>query len=127
MYIIKISSTQKVEWIKEKVIYNPKSTHFFEVENYPDITENEVLYFNPKTLTFYTKDKDTSLKEESLYYAKKKKQEALVWLEQNDWKVNKHSLGEWTDEDSRWQFYLKGRKIMRDQIDEANKVIKQFK
>jgi hypothetical protein len=126
MPIVKITPTHNVEWIKEKVIYNPKATCFFEIKESPVIADNEVLYFNPKKQTFYTKDKEASLKEEKLYYAKLRKKNALAWLVDNDWKVNKHSLGEWTDEDPRWRSYLKIRKIMRNQIDEANMVIQEL-
>ena len=32
------------------------------------------------------------------------------WLEQNDYKINKHALGEYSDTDTRWTTYLKERK-----------------
>ena len=32
------------------------------------------------------------------------------WLVENDYKVNKHSLGEYSDTDKRWTSYLKERK-----------------
>lgn len=126
MYTIKILPTHKVEWVKEKVTYNPKASCFFQVESYPSISENEVLYFNPKTYEFYTKDKATSLQEQKLYYAQKRKKEALLWLEKNDWKVNKHSLGEWEDNNPKWKDYLTKRKIIRQEIDEANAIIKKY-
>lgn len=32
------------------------------------------------------------------------------WLSENDYKVNKHALGEYSDTDKRWTSYLKERK-----------------
>ena len=33
------------------------------------------------------------------------------WLNANDYIINKHTLGEYTDTDSRWLNYLEGRKV----------------
>lgn len=32
------------------------------------------------------------------------------WLQQNDYKINKHALGEYSDTDERWTSYLEERK-----------------
>lgn len=32
------------------------------------------------------------------------------WLQKNDYKINKHALGEYSDTDTRWKTYLKERK-----------------
>ena len=37
-------------------------------------------------------------------------EEIKKWLVENDYKVNKHSLGEYSDTDKRWTSYLKERK-----------------
>ena len=39
------------------------------------------------------------------------------WLKDNDWKLNKVYLGEWTKEDPRWVDYLETRKLMRAERD----------
>ena len=41
--------------------------------------------------------------------------EITQWLIQNDYKVNKHTLGEYSDTDKRWTSYLKERneKLLR--------------
>lgn len=40
------------------------------------------------------------------------------WLADNDWKINKIVIGEWTTEDHRWQSYLEERTIKRKRYDE---------
>jgi len=37
-------------------------------------------------------------------------QEIKQWLLANDYKINKHTLGEYTDTDTRWTTYLEERK-----------------
>lgn len=37
--------------------------------------------------------------------------EIKQWLSANDYKINKHNLGEYTDTDTRWTSYLEERKI----------------
>lgn len=39
------------------------------------------------------------------------------WLKDNDWKLNKVYLGEWTKEDPRWLDYLATRKAVRAERD----------
>ena len=121
MYIIKISPTNKVEksWKEGDIKYNAKSQCFFIVDQLPLVKENETLYFNPKTQAFYTKDKELSNVEEALFYAKQIKKGCLDWFSNNDWKVNKHHLGEWADEDPRWQKYLAQREETRKQYDQS--------
>ena len=48
---------------------------------------------------------------------------ALKWLADNDWKVNKHLLGEWADDDDRWLAYLAGREKARSDYDAAEAVL----
>lgn len=44
-----------------------------------------------------------------------------MWLEENDWKVNKIALGEWETTDQRSVDYLKERKAKRLRLDEIRK------
>ncbi len=46
------------------------------------------------------------------------KESILKWLADNDWKVNKIVVGEWTKEDPRWLSYLEERQIKRNRLDE---------
>lgn len=43
------------------------------------------------------------------------------WFSDNDYKVNKIMLGEWTSDDARWLEYIKERKIKRARQDELLK------
>jgi len=40
------------------------------------------------------------------------------WFHDNDWKINKIVIGEWTTEDARWITYLEERAIKRARQDE---------
>jgi uncharacterized protein involved in type VI secretion and phage assembly len=48
------------------------------------------------------------------------KEQAIIkqWLTQNDWKVNKITLGEWEDTDPRWVEYKEQRAVKRARLDE---------
>lgn len=48
---------------------------------------------------------------------KKELKEIQLWLKDNDWKVNKFTLGEWTEDDPRWIQYKYERKIKRERQD----------
>lgn len=45
------------------------------------------------------------------------------WLKENDWKVNKIIVGEWTADDERWLEYLEQRTLKRARQDELLKII----
>ena len=62
----------------------------------------------------------------SIAKAKHLKKWALKWFSDNDWKVNKHVLGEWSDTDPRWLDYLAGREKARKVYDDACEVLKQY-
>jgi hypothetical protein len=49
------------------------------------------------------------------------------WLYQNDWKINKVFIGEWSANDQRWLDYLSERTIKRNRLDEINLSIEQEK
>lgn len=88
----------------------------------------EELFFNPETRAFYTQPKPVTEKpsEEELKArreAREAKAQALKWLTDNDWKVNKRMLGEWAEDDERWLAYLADRATMRAKIDEADAVL----
>lgn len=88
----------------------------------------EELYFNPDTREFYTQPKPVTNRpsEEELKArreAKAIKAQALQWLADNDWKVNKRMLGEWAEDDPRWQDYLAQRMLARAKIDNAESIL----
>lgn len=125
MTVIKINEENKVVAILRGAIAESAKADnktFFEVESAPDFTHREELYFDPQNHTFRTVEIDEEvLKARSEAFAKKS--QALKWFTDNDWKVNKHILGEWTDDDERWLEYLAGREKARNAYDEAMSVL----
>ena len=59
--------------------------------------------------------------------AEAKKAWATKWLSDNDWKVNKRTLGEWAEDDPRWLAYLEGREKARKAYDDAVAVLETVK
>ena len=119
MITITIDAKNRVRRIRREgpfPIVNNKTT--FEVESVPTIEKGNVLYFNPETKEFYTKP--NSIK---ITTAKIKKAWATKWLSDNDWKVNKRTLGEWAEDDPRWQAYLEGREKARKAYDDAEAIL----
>ena len=114
---------QIVDKFAQNLIVDNKTT--FKTSNPPVTGKNEVLYFNPTTFSFYTEKVVVTEEQKARMEERKvknvKKQEALKWLSDNDWKVNKRLLGEWSETDDRWLQYLAERAKMRAQYDEAIK------
>lgn len=100
---------------------------YFVVDNIPEVEGNKVLCFNPETKEFSTKERviDKAKVEEyrKRTEAEKRKANALKWLADNDWKVNKRTLGEWAEDDERWLAYLEGRAKARAAIDSADAIL----
>ncbi len=129
--IIGINEKQEVVYTAEGIAENGAEVDnatIFKVESTPEAEAGKVLCFHPETETFYYKDR-TPVDGEALAKlaerraAEHKKAAALKWLSDNDWKVNKHTLGEWSDTDERWLAYLAGRERARKDYDEAEAVL----
>lgn len=94
----------------------------------PLAVAGEFLCFDPITRVFYTEKieltKDQRERIRARACASRKREAALKWLSDNDWKVNKHTLGEWSDDDERWLAYLSDREKVRAVIDDAEAVLK---
>lgn len=54
---------------------------------------------------------------------KKELSEIQKWFNDNDWKINKIVIGEWTKDDERWTTYLEERQIKRNRQDELNQIL----
>ena len=128
--IIKINEQNKVvmafgEKVKHNLVADGKSV--FEVESVPSREADENLFFNPDTQEFHTEKKPESVTiPESVKVrmeAQAKKANAMKWLTDNDWKVNKRTLGEWAEDDERWTAYLESRAKARAAIDAADAVL----
>lgn len=104
----------------------------FEVDAIPQKEKGCVLCFDPETGSYYQKEKllpdletrrAAAKKAAAIRLAEQKRQAALNWLAENDWKINKRLLGEWSEEDARWQAYLCDRARARAEIDAAAAVL----
>lgn len=62
-------------------------------------------------------------KTKSITLAKEELCQIKQWLEDNDWKVNKIVVGEWSTDDERWINYLAERKVKRARQDELLLII----
>lgn len=94
---------------------------FFEVEALPTRVPNTTLHFNPESKEFYTVEIDPLIiarKDANTKIAAAKK-----WLADNDWMVNKRTLGEWSETDERWLAYLADRAKARAEIDKAEAIL----
>ena len=126
--IIKIDNDQKV--IAE--IYGETAKNFIEdgvtiftVAAVPSREVGKTLHYDPEKKEFYTKEIDAEViaARQAKAEARQKKTTALKWLADNDWKVNKRVLGEWTEDDPRWLLYLSGRESARADIDAADVIL----
>ena len=95
----------------------------FTAETIPSVEHDETLCYNPENGTFYTEKVEITEEQKAKAAAMEKKENAMKWLADNDWKVNKHMLGEWTEKDKRWAAYLADRAKARAEIDEAEAVL----
>lgn len=100
----------------------------FKVANVPNVERDYILHYNPETEEFYVSRKSEPTEEQKAIAkakaeARAKKAKALKWLADNDWKVNKRILGEWSENDERWLAYLADREDVRADIDDADYVL----
>ena len=105
---------------------------YFRVDSIPTVGANETLLFHPEEKAFYRVERapmdaesaEAAKARVQAYAASKKTQEAVLkWLSENDWKVNKHALGEWTDDDPRWLAYLTERAEKRAAYEQAEQAL----
>lgn len=97
---------------------------FDNTKPYLDLTQEEI----DSIRVGYTRLIDNKLLyNEDIYQlilkTKKELSEIQNWFKENDWKINKIVIGEWTQDDERWTDYLKERKIKRERQDELNKIL----
>lgn len=99
----------------------------FRVDAIPATEPGEILCYNAETSTFYTEkvvvDEEQRKQVMEKIAARRQKEKALEWLAENDWKVNKRFLGEWTEADERWIAYLEERANVRTEIDAADEIL----
>lgn len=130
--IIKITNNNRVCLIVKGATdkYKADGKTFFEVESVPKREKNTFLFYNPESKEFRIEPRppvpEAVLRKLSLRAARQKRDAALKWLSENDWKVNKHTLGEWSDTDERWLTYLADREKVRAQYDEAEVMLQNI-
>ncbi len=94
----------------------------------PLAVAGEFICFDPTTRAFYTEKIELTKEQRERIRARatasRKREAALKWLSDNDWKVNKHTLGEWSDDDERWLAYLSDRAKVRAVIDDSDAILK---
>ena len=108
----------------------PDNVTFFRVQDAeipPLAVAGEFLCFDPITKAFYTEQINLTKEQRELIRARatasRKREAALKWLSDNDWKVNKRMLGEWAEDDERWIAYLSDRAKARAAIDDAEAIL----
>lgn len=132
MYI-GINNTQEVLMISDKIkLEDAEDMTVYKVDSVPLREAGMKLCFDPESEMFYHKDytehelakasaaRELFLKRER---ARRQKEAALQWLSDNDWKINKHVLGEWLDTDERWLEYVRERAKVRAEIDAADAIL----
>lgn len=97
---------------------------FDNTKPYIDLTEEEINNIR----VGYTRLIDNKLVyNEDIYQlvlqTKKELLEIQKWFNDNDWKINKIVICEWTKNDERWTAYLEERQIKRNRQDELNQIL----
>lgn len=109
-------------WLEETKINGIYNRKFSDRQVEVDLTETELNYLKANSLGAYYingkivyKDLDKIAIRQNL---EREQADILQWLADNDWKVNKVVVGEWTKEDPRWLEYLQERQIKRKRLEE---------
>lgn len=131
--VIAINDMHEVVLVADGIISEDLTDmNAYSVEDVPKLEIGKKMCFDPESGTFYfkeyTKEEKESIKAAHELFkkrekAREQKEEALRWLSENDWKVNKCFLGEWEESDERWKEYVSTRAKMRRMIDEADAIL----
>lgn len=122
-YFIKLNKNNIIiDYVKGN-IPNSAKPYFTEIDldNSYTIYPGHSTYIN-NTFT-ENKPTNTQYNKEKLTY-KQEINSILKWFANNDWKINKIVIGEWSQEDERWVNYLKERAIKRKRYDELLLLLK---
>ena len=133
--IVGIDKNQEVVFFSTgDFVEETEGVYTYEIAEQPKRDPAKKLCYDPESGTFYAKDyteREKKAMQEALVLfhakegARKRRTDALVWLAENDWKINKHILGEWSDTDERWIEYVETRAQKRAEIDEAEKILNE--
>lgn len=135
MLTVGIDKNQEVIFFSKGIsVEEREGIYTYEISQMPRFEKEKKLFFDPESGEFYTKDytekekkamKDALERYRAKEEARERKTNALIWLAENDWKINKHILGEWSDTDERWIEYVETRAQKRAEIDEADKILNE--
>lgn len=68
---------------------------------------------------------EEEIERDNIFNLRSELEEINIWLQENDWKVNKIVIGEWEVTDPRWIDYLSERANKRERQDELNFLLAQ--
>lgn len=117
--------------VAENVELPPNPTYKeFEIDNVDKIHLgysqyiSGIFYENLDKYNKYLQEvKQAEQKQEQVNAIKQEMASIISWLNANDYIINKHTLGEYTDTDIRWVNYLSERKTKLARYNELEKVL----
>jgi hypothetical protein len=118
-YYYELNHENRILWINEKDL--TENSNYIELENLDNI---EVWYngiINNQVVVIEELKYDTT----SVEAPAQEMKSILKWLLDNDYKINKHTLGEYSDSDERWTTYLIERQLKLSRYNELENIINQ--
>lgn len=105
-----------------------------DIAPYIEITEKERKQPLPNKYAYYAvvdgkftilerKPTEEEVNKDNEMKIRKRLMEIQKWFKDNDWKVNKYAIGEWSPVDERWVEYLKTREAIRAEQDMLNALL----
>ena len=105
-----------------------------DIAPYIEITEKERKQPLPNKYAYYAvvdgkftiverKATEEEVNKDNEMKIRKRLAEIQKWFRDNDWKVNKYAIGEWSPVDERWVEYLKTRGAIRAEQDMLNALL----
>ena len=85
---------------------------------------NGIFYENLDKYNAYLKEIKAKEEQEEVINSYKQEMASIrSWLNDNDYIINKHTLGEYTDNDTKWLNYLKERKVKLQRYNELELLV----
>ena len=105
-----------------------------DIAPYIEITEEERRQSLPNKYAYYAvvdgkftilerKPTEEEVNKDNEMKIRKRLTEIQKWFKDNDWKVNKYVIGEWSPVDERWVEYLRTRENIRAEQDMLNAML----
>ena len=88
---------------------------------------NGIFYENLDKYNAYLKEVKAKEEQEEVINSYKQEMASIKkWLNDNDYIINKHTLGEYTDDDYRWLNYLAERKVKLQRYNELEVILNEI-